>query len=217
MGGGPKEVGPTEEETVLAEIAGERWSQYETHGIPLENHAIERTTGYRLNEETNEYEVSPNGRLNADGTTRTDVSTAVTATEDAFGDAMMQVDPNRGSVIDQLGADSVESGAQSQIDMAMGQQTNTMKGIVNAASMGQGREAEALQSQAELAGQAVNQATADAQRSFDNQSATQYAVGQVVGAVGTAAGRRYSSSLDKATASRSGPVTRRKAGDHHGV
>jgi len=180
MGSSPK-VKETEESKALRDISVERWRQYQ-EGIPLENRMIHAMTGRALNDD-GEYEITGHGRVNADGTTKINQAGSQAAVEKAFTPGMNSMDPNRTNSLDEVGHDSAVAGAEVQIEHGLGEQTNTMQGIINAAGMGQGRENENLQSSIDLAAQAEGNAARSAQRSFDNRSQNQRLVGEVAGGV----------------------------------
>lgn len=208
--GSPSSVEPTAQERAQADIHLQQWEQYQESGIPLENEWVARTTGYRFNSETGDYEIDPNGILNADGTVKIDTTTAESANEQAYGRALNQANPNRLEQAEQLNREGSIQGANSQSEMALGQQRNARLGLVNAVARGKGLEGEALQHQSQLTAQAQQDAISSAEESASRSSTTGYLLGAGAGLAGVTLANRERSGLDSYD-----PIEPKKPGDQH--
>lgn len=143
----------TQEEVALAQAAKETWAQFQETGRPAQNEYIARATGYRMNESSGEYEIDPDGPLNADGTTKTDVSAARTAAEVAGVQSQQGGDPNQRNTM--AGRyEGINQSIQAETGQAYGQQSRLLTGLDNSVSLLKGEETEALTSQSQLASQA---------------------------------------------------------------
>jgi len=176
--GGSNEVPETPEEIELAKIAMERWNDYKTRFIPVENIAIKDVMD-------NVNQPSEFGPSMANLSSQMEFSRMEPGV--TRGLTLAGAGPGSGRFsggLMNLGLDRTASSGLGQVN-AMGlQRTQNIQNMGSLISMGQGQSAEALSGMGDIAAQAQRQAILDAQAS----AAARAAIGQ---AVGTGAGMWY--------------------------
>lgn len=183
-GGGSEEVKITPEEVEQIKVAEEQWARYEEVGVPLSNAYIERATGYRVGE-NGELNIVDGGILNADGSVKTDASSAIASTNKAYAKGLQHFNPNEGrsrtGVVD-IEAKKMQTASEAEAGVKLGQQNRWLKGLENVVAMGKGQETTAVNGLMDLSANAASEARQDAYNAFaDGQSRKQLA-GQVIGA-----------------------------------
>lgn len=176
--GGSNEVPETPEEIELARIAMERWSDYKTRFIPVENLAIQDVM-----KDVNE--PSEFGPSMANLSAQMEFSRM--EPQLTQGLTLRGARPGSGAFsggLMNMNLDRTASSGLGQVN-AMGlQRTQNIQNLGSLISMGQGQSTEALSGMGDIAAQAQRQAILDAQAS----AAARAAIGQ---AVGTGAGMWY--------------------------
>lgn len=183
----------TPEEIERTKIAEEQWGFYEKYGKPVASKYVSAVTGFKVGEDGSLQVDSDSKVRNADGSIRTDASSAIAGTEAAFAPKMQGVNPNsgayRGGLVD-MEAAQMRSGAEADSGIRLAQQNRGLKGLENAIAMGRGEQTTAVKGLSELATTANQKAASDAQTAFQDQSADRYMLGQLAGAGVTYAGRK---------------------------
>lgn len=177
--GGDNEIEPTEEEKALANIAVDRWNDYESRIKPYENEFMA------------EVQMTPGDYQKARGD-------AVTATEQSFADERADLSENlfaKQGVAPGSGSHAMQTGgmAQDQAEVAgvgageahTATQAQHMAGLQSIVDMGQGQASEAKSGLGSVAQGAAQDAQHRASMAADQRQSTRKAVGSALGA-GTA-------------------------------
>lgn len=191
-GGGSGRVKETPEERVLAQIALERWNDYQTRFLPLENRLfgeVRSTEG--------EY-------AQASGFANAASAQAFDRNEPMIRKALFGSGARAGSgqfmdALSEQAANEVLSEGMNQVDTQQGVADQEVRGLQNVAALGRGQAGTAQALQSGAASQAGRQAQVDAQISLQNGLNRQQGLGTVAG-IGTAYGL-----------GRSGPATTQRA------
>jgi len=181
MGGGSSapEVKETAAERALAEVSAQKWQDYQTQFVPIENKYMSEVTD--LNTQSNRDRVAANASANV-------------ATQSAGQLGLMQnqmfsqnLDPTSGSFKTKSNAlnNAIQkSQANAGLNARFGAENAYMQGVGNIVAMGNGQETAAMNSMGNLAQQASNQAIGDARNDFTKAQGDKQLVGSLVGAAG---------------------------------
>lgn len=175
MSGGDNEVEQTPEERELGKIAIERWNDYQTRFVPVENEYIQAV------------QKTDSDFSEARGRTASAVQQAFAPAEGNLTDNLFAqgATPDSGrfmSAYEGMGQDrglSLGTGLN-ETDMAVDNQH--LAGLQNVVRMGQGQAAESLDGMGRVAADATMDSINRANRSFDNRQAGLHLAGTVAGA-----------------------------------
>lgn len=162
MASGPEQVQETKEMQAQAQLAQEQWNRFVEVGIPVQNEAIARMTGIRIDNETGEATIDSGGfsPLDKDGNIVTDGADSRIAMEkQATADLYQNHDPNQSSLQSKQTQDHfAQAGVASDMNQQLGQQTGYLQNVNNVAAMGQGEKISVANDSMQLAADAQNEA-----------------------------------------------------------
>lgn len=175
MCGGPDKPKQTREERELGRIAVERWNDYQTRFVPVENEYIEsvQQTGADFDD--------------ARGGATASVQQSFGAAEDdlrgnLFAAGLSPDSSQFTSAIEGLGLDRALSLGTAANEAEVATQNRHLTGLQNVVQMGQGQAMNAIQGKGEIAGRATQDSIDRANRSFENRQAGLHLAGTVAGA-----------------------------------
>lgn len=182
--GGSNEVPETQAEKDHAQVAAERWNDYQTRFVPFENKYIADVTGgqWTDNGSTDMKQNIVAGRVNAD-----------LAKQNNGAIPVGQI--NRiGSVVASDFTPKMAAAGSSAMSTAKGAvRDSQIQGMQSAVNIGSGQAAGAIEGMGKIASNAADVAQTDAESSFNRSSATQSAIMTGVGATAAAAGEYWKS------------------------
>lgn len=177
---------PTEQEIAQFEIATKQWEDYQKYAPQEQETLMRKTTGY-VPDGDGGLRIAAGGLLNNDGTTKTDTGVAMAQASQQWAGLDRPMNPNNGAVrmgnVDVLGK-KLESDAAIETGTLLGQQNRPIQGMQQVIGLGRGQQASASEGMMQQAGIAANQAAADANSAFADQSANRHLLGAAIGAVG---------------------------------
>lgn len=180
-GGGGGEVEPTAEEKALADIATKRYERYEQEFIPAENEFIDSVQSID------------------EGDSDLAAGTAAAGSQQAFGKAEGKVTstqqqagaaPGSGRHNQAIAGTADEAAAsrgQAIAGARRGSTERRLSGLQAVSAIGQGQDAEALNTLSDVAREANRESINDAKMAAANRDANAQALGTVVGAGASAA------------------------------
>ncbi|MBS0056970.1 hypothetical protein [Yersinia sp. Marseille-Q3913] len=181
-GGGSTEVKETAQELAAAEIAGKQWTLYQNELKPMENLFISKVDNLNNASKYDDAAGTVNlGYQQEFGNARQQSATELAASG---------VDPSSGKfqgTQHTLQSDQVAGQIDTTNRAQTSQQDKYVAGLQDVVAMGAGQKADALSGYSNIASQSLSKATSDAQKSLSDRQA----VGQLVGAAGGMAARRY--------------------------
>lgn len=177
MGGGASSVEETAAEKEAAAVAKEQWDLYKSELSPYENLFMDKVD--KLNSEQQYQDIAGDTNLSYQsqfGQARDNAATSL---------ASAGVDPTSGkyqAAMDNITGQQVTGQIDTTNRAQSAQADKYVAGLQDVVSMGQGQKAEALSGFGSIAGNAQNEAIADASTAQANKNATAGAVGAVAGA-----------------------------------
>ena len=170
----------TQTEVVSTEIRDRQWQEY-LDLKPIQDEYMSRATGYTYDSSGNR-QITEGGRLNADGSVKTNTAASQMATESAATDLGLQqfATGNIDEAIDDNVALATGE-AQDSATIAFQDQSDYLTGIDNVAAMGRGMETEATMGQLQQAGTASQLAAQRARELQASRTANRQAAGQLAG------------------------------------
>lgn len=191
MCGGPDKPKQSAEERELGRIAVERWNDYQTRFVPVENEYIES-----VQQTDADY-------ADARGGAAASVQQSFGAAEDdlrgnLFAAGLTPDSSQFTSAIEGLGLDRALSLGTAANEAEVATDNRHLQGLQSVVQMGQGQAMNAIQGKGEVAATATRDSIDRANRSFDNRQAGLHLAGTVAGA-GTHALANRPSGLGTAT------------------
>lgn len=180
MGSSTPKQQVTESERVSMEVRDKQWDEY-LERKPIQDEYMKKATGYTY-DALGRKTIAEGGRLNADGSVKTNTAASQMATESAATDIGLQQFATGN--IDEAIDDNVELAtgeAQDSATIAFQDQSDYLTGIDNVAAMGQGMETQATMGQLQQAGTANQLAGQRARDLQTKRTANRQAVGQLAG------------------------------------
>ena len=175
-GGGDNDIKDTEDQKALAEIAAQRWQQYQQNYIPVENRYMDKIRNFDSPETMNRM-----------------TGIAATNTENAFSEALNNdirritaegINPGSGTfksaITDNATAKNVAMVDNTSRTQQAVQDTK-VQGMQNIVNLGSGLSTEAITGLGETAASSAYEAERQATRRYNNRSANRYAMGTAAG------------------------------------
>ncbi|MDF0750274.1 hypothetical protein NLU14_08530 [Marinobacter sp. 71-i] len=175
MCGGSDKPEQTEEEKELGRIAVERWNDYQTRFVPIENQFIEAV------------QTSDSDFESARGSANASVQQAFGDAEDNLTDTLTAngITPDSGrfrAAMDGIGEDRSLSLGTGLNETEMAVDNRGLKGLQSVVQMGQGQATDSISGMGTVAADATRDSIDRANRSFENRQAGLHLAGTVAGA-----------------------------------
>jgi len=176
MGGGDSDIKETEEQKASAQVAMQRWNDYQTLFKPYEQKYFDKVE--RLNSDASMAQVTGL----ADRAVTSSFNNSINST--ARGMAANGINPNSGlfqKEINKLEQQKAKSRADSTSKAQVAQQNRFVSGLQSIAQMGQGQSVDAISGLGDVAQNANSYAHNAASMSVQNSIGNNQVVGAVIG------------------------------------